>query len=316
MGDHSFARLIKRRRDALGFSQARLGELVGRSASTIRNWERGNSTPSERSDAVALAAVLGLDERDVLEGAGFDVEAAGTHQTLEQGYASLAPERHSVPEVAAEEEPAPEVSAENAAFEQATVDEVSVVEERPDTGAPSQDEGIEIDHGSVPAPGHDRGEESAGVETGSPVEAARAESKPTRPDRPNATDEETAAAEADLIPSWPPPEPDEAQVDDRPGSEPRPVWAPGDRAATSPPAESPPASRRLARAAPPTVLEATPPGEPSYLEDPGERQQYRIRAVVTAALVIGLVIVLLWAFDRATDAFSTLWDDFFSQLRV
>ena len=58
MGDQSFARLIKRRRDALGFSQARLGELVGRSASTIRNWERGNSTPSERSDAVALAAVL------------------------------------------------------------------------------------------------------------------------------------------------------------------------------------------------------------------------------------------------------------------
>lgn len=302
MGDHSFARLIKRRRDALGFSQARLGELVGRSASTIRNWERGNSTPSERSDAVALAAVLGLDEREVLEGAGFDVAEAGAHQTLEQGYASLAPERHSAPEVAAGER---------------SVGEASVVEESSDTSASFVDEDfVETNDRSVPAPEQDRVEESGDVDAGVSREAAEDESGETQPDRLDAPGEQEEPADADVIPPWPQPESGRAQADDRLVAVPRSVGTPADRVATPPPTESSPASRRLARAAPPTVLEATPSGEPSYLEDPGERQQYRIRAVVTAALVIGLVIVLLWAFGRATDAFSSLWDDFFSQLRV
>lgn len=65
MGEESLGHMIKRRRETLGFSQARLGELVGRSASTIRNWERDKSTPSVPSDAVALAAVLGLSENRV-----------------------------------------------------------------------------------------------------------------------------------------------------------------------------------------------------------------------------------------------------------
>lgn len=280
MGDQSFARLIKRRRDALGFSQARLGELVGRSASTIRNWERGNSTPSERSDAVALAAVLGLDERDVLEGAGFDVEATGSHQTVEQAYASLAPEAHRVDE-STEEESAPQEEALEPVLEpkeRAESDEPEAERVADESGAEqADDEAPEEAPQSVPTADRVAGEKPSAAEA--------------RPWRAVGTEAE--------------------EVDERPVS----------RIATPAPDEPPPAeettqARRLARAAPPTVLEATPPGEPSYLEDPQERQQYRLRAVVTAALVIGLFIVLMWAFGRASDAFSTLWNDFFDQLRI
>jgi transcriptional regulator with XRE-family HTH domain len=225
MGDQTFARLIKRRRDALGFSQARLAELVGRSASTIRNWERGTSTPAERADAVALAAVLGLDERQVLEGAGFEVEESGTGETVEQGYASLAPPPPQPPPAA--------------------------VEEKTETEPPGD-----------------------------------------------------------------PPLPPEGE---RPGVDEESFWGPNEPSVGPSETERAPEAstgRRLTRAARPTVLEAAPPGEPSYLEDVEERQRYRVRAVATAALVIGLFIVLLWSFDRATDALGSLWDSFVGQLRI
>lgn len=241
MGDESFARLIKRRRDALGFSQARLAELVGRSPSTIRNWERGNSTPSERSDAVALAAVLGLDEREVLEGAGFPAGGDSAHQTVEQGYASLAPETPSPPSSSQAEE------------------EDSVA--------------------AVPAQ-----EETPGAE----------EVEPQPP-----TDDESASREYFDEDSG------ELEVFDL-GTPPPEAHMPPDSTG----------ERRPARAAPPTVLEAAPVGEPSYLEDPEERQRYRVRAVATAAAVVALLIILMWSFGRATDALGTLWEEFIGLLEV
>lgn len=241
MGDESFARLIKRRRDALGFSQARLAELVGRSPSTIRNWERGNSTPSERSDAVALAAVLGLDEREVLEGAGFPAGGDSAHQTVEQGYASLGPETPTPP---------------------------SVPEAR-------QGESVEAVPGS---------EEISGAEEAEP--------------QPAVDDESGRSGDSDQDAS------EELEVFD--------LGTPPDTRVPEDTSEE----RRLARAAPPTVLEAAPAGEPSYLEDPEERQRYRIRAVATAAAVVGLLIILLWSFGRATDALGALWENFVGLLEV
>lgn len=286
MGDQSLARLIKRRRDALGFSQARLGELVGRSASTIRNWERGNSTPSERSDAIALAAVLGLDEREVLEGAGFDVEAAGTDQTVEQAYASLAPETPLMDESAPQEEAA------------ALREEV----EEPDLKPEERAESDEPETGRVVGePDNEPADDKSSGE-----EARQSVAGPANP----VVEEKPPVPEAG---PWRGADEEEEVVDEAPVS--RPIPPPPDEPAPAP-SEEPTPSRRLVRAAPPTVLEATPPGEPSYLEDPQERQQYRIRAMVTAALVVGLFIVLMWAFGRASDAFSALWDSFFDQLRI
>lgn len=59
----AFGSEIQTRRAAIGMSQARLAELVGRSTSTVRSWERGRTEPS--SDALdALIAVLGMSSYD------------------------------------------------------------------------------------------------------------------------------------------------------------------------------------------------------------------------------------------------------------
>ncbi|MGH8936123.1 MAG: helix-turn-helix domain-containing protein [Acidimicrobiia bacterium] len=58
----SFGELIRERREAAGLSQAGLGKLVGRSASAVRNWERGQSLPGEPQVMSALATALGISE--------------------------------------------------------------------------------------------------------------------------------------------------------------------------------------------------------------------------------------------------------------
>lgn len=271
MGDRSLARLIRKRRDALGLSQARLGELVGRSASTIRNWERGNSTPSERSDAVALAAILGLDEREVLERAGFDVGATDEKPTIEQSYASLAPEVADGPPSAAQDGTDTETDEDEETVREADQGGEAVIPATPGPD-PAKDE----DDAAQPVI------EDEAADTGGDLEI---EPDPVPEPARAGTDFEMPVPEIeDEGPSTPPP----ADVD----------------------------ARQVARAAPPTVLETQTPPEPSYLEDPGERQRYRVRAVATAALIIALVIVFMWSFGRATDALGSMWDEFFGMLDV
>ena len=59
----SFGKEIQARRTAIGMSQGRLAELVGRSSSTVRAWEKGRTVPSPAS-LDALKAVLGLSDQD------------------------------------------------------------------------------------------------------------------------------------------------------------------------------------------------------------------------------------------------------------
>lgn len=72
-------------------SQAQLGELVGRSASSIRSWERDVSIPTDPSVITALSAILDIDGRALFDKAGVDVPAQESHPTVEQAFASLAP---------------------------------------------------------------------------------------------------------------------------------------------------------------------------------------------------------------------------------
>lgn len=91
MPERSFGRSVRYRRTKLGLSQAQLGELVGRSASSIRSWERDVSTPTDTSVLLALSAILDLDQQSLFEKAGVEVPPQESHPTVEEALASLAP---------------------------------------------------------------------------------------------------------------------------------------------------------------------------------------------------------------------------------
>lgn len=91
MPERSFGRSVRYRRTKLGLSQAQLGELVGRSASSIRSWERDVSIPTDPSVILALGAILDLDEQALFEKAGVEMPPEETRPTVEEALASLAP---------------------------------------------------------------------------------------------------------------------------------------------------------------------------------------------------------------------------------
>jgi len=109
MPERTFGRTVKYRRNKLGLSQAKLGELVGRSASSVRSWERDKSLPSDSSVITALSAVLGVDERLLFEKAGQAVPEVETSPTIEQALATLSPEAVSDQPVIEPEELAPAI---------------------------------------------------------------------------------------------------------------------------------------------------------------------------------------------------------------
>lgn len=90
----NFGEVVRHGREQAGLSQARLAEFVGKSASAVRSWEQGRSKPAEVTSVRALAAVLGLDEAELVEMAGFEpTPAVDPRPTLEQELISLASDR-------------------------------------------------------------------------------------------------------------------------------------------------------------------------------------------------------------------------------
>ncbi len=292
MGDQTFGSTLRKRRDVLGLSQSRLAELVGRSASTVRNWERDRATPSAPADVVALAAILGVDEATLLEQAGFEPSRVETSPTMEQALASLIPEvelPYPVPDEAPPSDPTDSAD---------PVEADLLPEPEPSVEAPGPPAATEADAtDAVPIhptpPPEDAGPPE---EFNAPGEGpALAASSPAEHE-PEAAEQESALPAGDLLDAGAPPshEWSTAQTD-VPRSERR---------------------RRTERAAPPTVLESAPVGEPSYLEDPEERQRYRVRALTTTAVVVILAILLLWAFDRTTDVLGDMWQQFLDMLTI
>ena len=91
MPERSFGRTIRARRTKLGLSQTKLGELVGRSPSTVRSWERDKSRPNDAAVLTALSAVLGVDESALFEKAGQRIPEVEDSPTVEQALATLNP---------------------------------------------------------------------------------------------------------------------------------------------------------------------------------------------------------------------------------
>ena len=103
MPERTFGRTIRSRRTKLGLSQAKLGELVGRSASTVRSWEKDKRHPTDNGVITALAAILGADERQLFERAGQAAPDQEDSPTIEQALATLSPATESdSPEVVEE----------------------------------------------------------------------------------------------------------------------------------------------------------------------------------------------------------------------
>ncbi|MDP3984956.1 MAG: helix-turn-helix transcriptional regulator [Acidimicrobiia bacterium] len=107
----AFGDMIRRGREEARLSQARLAELIGKSPSTIRSWEHGRSRPAEAGSVKAVAAVLGINESEMLEASGFEPPPeAKPRATIEQELISLATERTvmiRLPETFAPEAPSP-----------------------------------------------------------------------------------------------------------------------------------------------------------------------------------------------------------------
>jgi len=92
MSETTFGRTIRSQRTKLGLSQTRVGELVGRSVSTVRSWERDKSRPNDPGVITALSAVLGIDEIVLFERAGLELPVLEDSPTVEQALATLNPE--------------------------------------------------------------------------------------------------------------------------------------------------------------------------------------------------------------------------------
>lgn len=208
----SLGELISSQRAALGLTQARLAELVGRSPSTIRSWERDRTAPADRASVAALAAVLGLTED-------------------EMAAAILGP---SEPPAA------------------------------PPTPVP-------VDQDESAVPGDDAGP-AGGNERAVALEAGHSGGKES--------------------------------IDSSSLRTPAAAWD-GSEAAAAPTvlSEVSPAREETAGAV------ARLPRIPSYLDNPEEVRTYRVRAVLTAALMILILIVLIWAFREAREAFGLIFDD-------
>ena len=253
MPERSFGRTVRYRRTKIGLSQAQLGELVGRSASSIRSWERDVSTPTDPSVLTALSAILDIDGRALFDKAGVETPAEETHPTVEESLASLAP----LPL----EEPIEE-----------TIDPDAVIAAT--AAATAVEPGLDADF---------------------ELEAEMQEHRPPEPE-PELTVEPEPAIDTFSLPRDPVPQPE-------------PVGAAQMRNSSEPAYVNPPEPYLMTTPTPPVV-------EPSYMEDEGQRQMYRVRNLATFVLVVALAIILLWSLSNAVEAVGTWWDEFINTLRL
>jgi transcriptional regulator with XRE-family HTH domain len=261
----SFGDLVRRGREEAGLSQSRLAHLIGKSPTTIRAWEHGRTNPADPQAVAALAAVLGLDETELLDRAGFEAPVARTRPSARQELTSLATERTEMIGLAPLPE-APEVAK-----------PVKVTISKPDVvDIPMENEPVKIEVVTAPA----------------------------------------AEVAVDLKPATTAPEP----LPVPPAVVPKPKFgipkpklpAHSARALGTRPD---PSSRGAGTRAPRTrvvvtqQMTQTAPSSPngfvaghSYIEDEGEKDFYRRRAVTTAIVMVFLVIVIWWALGRTGGA--------------
>lgn len=167
----SLGDLMQRQRAALGLTQARLAELVGRSPSTIRSWERDRSVPADPSAYAALSAVLGL-----------------TDEEIESAIGGVQPQSYAVDTTGLEPSPPDDLAPSEDAVEPSSV------------GAGPE---LDLDRGDHPSDGGvpatmPTGMDSTEAQKGSPSQADRRDRPLTGPATPSTRADETVRTEAAL----------------------------------------------------------------------------------------------------------------------
>jgi transcriptional regulator with XRE-family HTH domain len=152
MPERTFGRTVRYRRTKLGLSQTKLAELVGRSTTTVRSWERDRSTPNDASVLFALAAVLGLDDRTLFDKAGMPMPDRELSPTVEQALASLAPVDVRIPDAIDEQAVVIDTEDVDSALESETLEHVSSIPDAPDRSADADGE-LETDFEPFPLSG-------------------------------------------------------------------------------------------------------------------------------------------------------------------
>lgn len=296
--------MIKERRSALGMTQARLAELVGRSSTAVRAWERNQSLPTDPEVIDALEAVLGID-------LGVD-DSAG--ERTDDGWADAG---DTVTDAADDADEADEDAGDGESVE-------GLLEAEPGDAEPA-DEPVNGELSEVEPAAETTADPNASADSGDP--SSDPVEDPTQVivrDAPRVIATATAAHSEVLAgPRAPQPTPD----------------APGTPVASGPPS---PAPERTSTAREPEATAvlgetfatgstatggsrpvsddpfgpapATPSGvgrfDASYLDDPATLRLYRMRALFTAAAALGLLIVLRWAMGGATGAWRQIWETF------
>jgi transcriptional regulator with XRE-family HTH domain len=298
--DTPFGALVKHRRVALAISQTALADLVGRSASAVRSWERGSSTPSDETVVRSLAAILGLDEDELRNAAGMPpgVTVEEVEEIGGKGLEAFTDEAAQVG--AAAPLGAEEVSWDDVAESVRTSVEPRSPADQAEAEAPGVDDSG--DEHSADEPEGAEPEDSPGDEV--PTEAAGDEPMvPSKEPDPIPVVPETAEVEPDPIPVLP----DPAEVE--PG--PIPVVATTRAQPETNVPLVPTATTATSRTTVMQVGEPTaPPVANSYLDDPDQMMTYWIRAALTVALTMFLVIVLFWALGNLGDSIGEVWDLF------
>ncbi len=296
MAEHTFGDLIRERRSQLGLTQARVAELVGRSPSTVRSWERGRTIPGDHETLAAIAAVLGISDAE-LDSLFDDVGAGGPSEAP--------PPPPTGPVAAPPAEPAPRGAA--------PPQEAAAVE----VALPGMEPRSEPTEAAPPAAGPPQPEEAAPVV----IELAGDELATTEapPEAPERVPEAAAPPVLELVreqlgpvetPAAPPMEEvptevvaplaeDEVPPPAEPTAPPAPLSPGGPGAAPPPPGPALPGETPWPETAP-RAWEAPR----SYFQDPVEQSTYRIRLVLTATAGVLLLIVFVWALGELGEALS------------
>jgi len=297
--DTSFGGLVKQRRMALGMSQAALADLVGRSASAVRSWERGSSTPTDERVVRSLAAVLGVHEGTLRTTVGMPAERA-TDDVEEIGGVGLA----AFTDSDAEASPAADRS-----------DETEGTDEEVPVGTEISWDDVAASVRPVPEPAAPAGEAEVDLKAAGDGEDGDLGTEPKAVVAAPAVREDGLAAEPEeVVPAAGDDGPDDGQPDREPVS-----VAPMGRRRTAEPlkpaapvaaAGSAAASASSRTAMMPARQPSIPPSANSYLDDRDQMMTYWIRAGLTVALTLFLLVVLFWALGKLGDSIGQVWDLF------